>query len=282
MKTRMDQSGRKSLWRILRTILGRTLSALIAIVVLALLILIGGLHSPSSHLAAPLYSVTGGNLKLSVPFGSLKSGGGELWVKSQTTREWAPWTPIAWNLDFGWQGGVPEVSLRTNLGTIVAASRGISLVDIETSLPPRLLLMTVKHPLAKAPWRGDVKISIQKLDCDLNWRDPKSVECEGNSFLTWQGMGSSILPLAEFGTYALKITSQRKTQPKFSADVSTLSGAVNLSGTSTLTHHELRIQLRIKGEKSLIGGLDKIAGQEVKKVNDDGEFLIDISKKLSQ
>lgn len=250
---------------------------LISASLLTVLLLAIGLffRLPASTLGAAVASFSGDAVRLVLPSGQIGSGRAELWVRDAARREWLPWMPIAWTLAPEWRAGDPGLLLASNVGTVRFDRAGVSMSGIRINLPPNLLLGGVNHPLAKAPWRGDIELASRRLDCDWAGMRREFPSCDGQASLHWRGMGSAILPLQEIGSYAASIAAQSRNGGSWRADVETESGVVTLTGFAEVMKGAVAYRLRIKGDRHLMEGLDNIAGPRIRRLGKSGEFVLE-------
>lgn len=249
---------------------------LLAAVMLTMLLLVIGFafRLPASVLDPIVSAISHDAVRLVRPSGQVRSGRAELWVRDAARREWQPWMPIDWTLAPDWRDGSLGLQLVSNVGTVRFDRAGLLMSDIQVSLPPSLLLAGINHPLAKAPWRGDIDVTSSRLDCA--WAGMRQFpSCDGLARLHWRGMGSAILPLQEIGSYAALIDAQSRNGGSWRADVETESGVVALSGFAEVRNGAVAYRLNIKGESQLLDGLDDIAGQRVRQIGKSGEFVFE-------
>ena len=256
-------------------------SLLVPAVLLALALLVPplfvfiGLGLPAAALEAPVSSLTNGQVRFTLPSGQVRAGRAELWVRDSAGRDWLPWMPIDWTLRPRWRDNGPVLVLSSNAGSVTLDRSGLTLSDVRIGLPPALLLAGVDHPLANAPWRGDIILSSRRFVCGWSavWRNLSS--CAGAATMHWLGMGSSILPLQEYGDYVVAFSAQGPGSGSWRADVSTEAGVVAINGLVEATSGRGRYQLSIKSEKQLVEGLNSIAGTLSRKRGDAGEYILD-------
>lgn len=233
------------------------------------------LRLPASVLEAPVLSLAGGQVRFALPAGQVRAGRAELWVRDSASRDWLPWMPIDWTLNPAWRDSGPALVLSTGAGSVILDRSGLTLRGVRIDLPPGLLLAGVDHPLANAPWRGDIALTSQRFVCGWSvvWRDFSS--CAGAATLHWFGMGSSILPLQEYGDYVVAVSAPGQGAGGWRADVSTEAGIVTIAGFVEGTGGKGRYQLSVRSEKQLIEGLNSIAGPLSRKRGDAGEYILD-------
>jgi len=247
---------------------------LLALVLLVpLLFVFVGLRLPAAMLEAPVLSLANGQVRFTLPSGQVRAGRAELWVRDSTGRDWLPWMPIDWTLRPGWRDAGPALVLSSNAGSLTLDRSGLILSDVRIGLPPSLLLAGVDHPLANAPWRGDIIFSSQRLVCGWSAIRRNLSSCAGAATIHWLGMGSSILPLQEYGDYVVAISTQGGSS--WRADVSTETGIVAIDGFVEATSGRGRYQLSIKSEKQLVEGLNSIAGPLSRRRGGAGEYILD-------
>lgn len=252
------------------------LSLLVAAALITPLLAIGFVFSlPASLLDAAVGAISQDNVRLVLARGQVRSGRAELWVRDAARREWQPWMPVDWTLAPERRDGDLGLLVVSNVGTVRLDRAGLSLRNVRISLPPNLLLAGVNHPLARAPWRGDVELSASQLACDWAGWQREFPSCDGRASLTWRGMGSAILPLQEIGSYAASIAAQSQDGGNWRAAVETESGVVTLTGHAEVSRGALTYRLKISGESQLLEGLDDIAGPRVRRKGAAGEFVFE-------
>lgn len=252
-----------------------SLGLLIAVFPILLLLAIGfALRLPASILDSAMSAISQDAVRLVLPAGQIRSGHAELWVRDAARREWQPWMPIDWTLTPEWRDGDLGLLLVSNVGTVRLDRAGLSMRGVRISLPPNLLLAGVNHPLAKAPWRGDIELVSNRLDCDWAILRHEFPSCDGQASLRWRGMGSAILPLKEIGSYAALIAAESQTR-SWRADISTESGIVAIKGGAEIKSGAVSYRIAIKGENELMAGLNSVAGPDFKRQGNSGEFLLE-------
>lgn len=230
---------------------------------------------PASVLDTAVSAISDDVVRLVLPAGQIRSGHAELWVRDAARREWQPWIPVDWTLTPEWRDGNPGLVLVSNVGTVRFDRAGLSMSGVRVNLPPNLLLAGFNHPLAKAPWRGDIELVSSRLDCAWATWHREFPSCDGQAGLRWRGMGSAILPLKEVGSYAASIAAQSRNDGRWRADIETESGVVALAGFAEVKNGAVAYRLNIKGESQLLEGLEGIAGPLVRRIGKSGEFVFE-------
>ena len=233
------------------------------------------LQLPATLLASYVSSATQGNVRMVLPTGNVQAGHAELWVRDAARREWQPWLPLNWAWSLSWPQGAPALTLTSNIGALTLGRSGVSVAITKANLPPGLLLSGVSHPLASAPWQGDIQISTSQFFCTWSGLRQPIPACEGTAALRWLAMGSSVLPLQNFGNYATLLSAQSSNGAAWRAELTTESGAVNLNGFFEHKQGRSRYRISIKGDNALIGGLNNIAGPGFRKNEAAGEFVLE-------
>ncbi len=233
------------------------------------------LRLPASVLEGMVSSLTGGQVRLAVPSGQVRSGQAELWVRDSARQEWLPWMPIEWTLEPVWRDRRLVAVLDTSVGSAEAGLSDFILSGVRIGLPPGLLLSGVNHPLAAAPWRGDIELTSQRFTCRRAAMRHDFLRCEGAAMLRWHGMGSSILPWPDSGDYVVAISARRQDDSNFRADVSTEAGVVVINGFAEGSPSGGRYQLVVSSEKALIEGLNSVIGARSRKRGASGEYILD-------
>ena len=233
------------------------------------------LHLPASVLDVPVSRLSQERVRLALPAGTVQSGRGELWIRDVSGREWKPWLPVDWRLELRWAGIFPALDLVSNAGVLVLDRTGLTLTRAEFNVPPALVLSFVNHPLANAQWRGDIQVESRRFFCSWRGISQEVPGCDGQATLRWQSMGSSILPLQNFGSYAALVLAQPQDGGSWRADVTTDSGIVKLHGSAHIKQESFRYRIAISSENELIGGLNSIAGPSVRRQGNSGEFVLE-------
>ncbi len=251
---------------------GILLALLLILPVLAITI---AFRLPAALLEGPVLSLSHGQVRLALPSGQVRSGKAELWVRDPANREWQPWMPIEWALNFAWHQNGPVAKLSTNLGSIAIAGSDLSVSDVKAGLPPSLLLLAVDHPMAKAPWRGDISLTSRRFACERRGLHLDLASCEGTATVRWRGTGSAILPLPEYGDYLVEILARRADGGVLRADVSTASGVVSINGFVETRQGKGRYRLVVGSAQPLVIGLNSIVGELVTQRGESGEYILD-------
>lgn len=240
-----------------------------------LLAIVIALRLPAALLEEPLSALTRGQVRLTLPSGMIGSGKAELWVRDPANREWQPWMPIEWTLRMAWRQNGPAAEFSSNVGRVAVDRTGLTLSEIKLGLPPSLILAGVSHPMAKAPWRGDISLTSRHFACARHGLRPDFSSCEGAATVRWRRMGSSILPLPEYGDYIVDIAAQPTNGGRLRADVSTASGVVSINGFLEARQGGGRYQVVVGSNQPLVVGLNSIVGNLATQRGDSGEYILD-------
>ncbi len=248
---------------------------LVLLLILPVLAIPIALRFPAALLEGPVLSLTHGQVRLALASGQVRSGKAELWVRDPANREWQPWIPIEWALNFAWRRNRPLAELTTNVGSIAVSGVDLTMNDVKVWLPPNLLLLAVDHPMAKAPWRGDISLTSRRFACERRGLHFDWASCEGTATVRWRGTGSSILPLPEYGDYLVDISARRADGGVLRADVSTASGVVSINGFVETRQGPGRYRLVVGSEQSLVVGLNTIIGPLAPQRSESGEYILE-------
>jgi len=251
-------------------------ACLLAIAVIVLVV--GLLHLPSFWLEPVVGSVSGGLVRLNATAGTIGEGQGELWVRSETGANWSPWMPLRWTLSTVFTSesvtGGAAIAFTTNRGAAFANWQGVSFSKLNLPLHPGLLLGSISHPLAKAQWHGDIRLSTDRMLC--HWRAGGWIQsCEGGIELNWFGVSSPLFSIPEIGDYRLSLDARQAGDPPIQARVATISGMLGLTGTLDASARETRYRIEIEGDPAKINGLENIMGPSLKKTGQPGHYLLE-------
>lgn len=258
-------------------LLGIVLSFLVLLLCAALI-----LHLPATALAPVVAAIAGGQVRLVLPAGEVGAGRGELWVRDATRSDWVPWMPIKWTLTPAWNAGRPALLVVSDVGSLRVDQAGLTVNRVRFGLPPELLLVALDHPLAKAPWRGDVELVAGELSCAWAGLQHAIPACDGQAVVYWRGMGSAILPVRELGSFVAGISAQSRDAGRWRADVSTDSGssALVVAGFVEIANRTLKYDLTIGGDSVLTEGLGNVAGARLRHSDQAGGLILEGARKL--
>ena len=240
-----------------------------------LLVIVIALRLPAELLEGPVLSLTRGQVRLTLPSGQIGSGKAELWVRDPANREWQPWMPIEWSLNTAWRQNGMVAEFSSNVGRVTVDHTGLTMNEIKVGLPPSLVLAGIAHPMANAPWRGDISLTSRRFACEWFGLRPHFSSCDGAATVRWRGMGSSILPLPEYGDYIVEISAQHMNGGRLRADVSTASGVVSINGFVEAKQGSGRYRLVVGSDQPLVVGLNSIVGDLATQRGKTGEYILD-------
>lgn len=258
--------------RILRWPLALTV---VLLVVLPLLAAAAIFFLPAAALAPAVAALSRGQVRLAVPAGQLASGRGELWVRAAAGRDWQPWMPVDWRLSPVWNEGGPGLALATNFADLRLDRAGLTANRVRVQVPPELLVRVVDHPLANAPWRGDIGLTAEALRCPWSGLRGPVPACDGQARLHWQGMASSIVPIPELGSFAAAISAESRGGGRWRAALSTEHGVIAVSGYAELRNGVLAYRVGINGAAGLLADLDNVVGVGGSRRGESGEFILE-------
>lgn len=258
--------------RILRWPLALGLVLLAVVPVLAALALF---FLPAAALAPAVAALSGGQVRLAVPTGQLASGRGELWVRGAAGRDWQPWVPVDWQLSPVWNDAGPALVLATNFAHLRFDRAGLTANRVRIQVPPELLVRVVDHPLANAPWRGDIELAAEALRCPWSGLRRPVPACDGQARLHWRGMTSSIVPIPELGSFVAAISAESRGGGRWRAALSTEHGVIAVSGYAELRNGVLDYRVGINGAAGLLADLDNVVGVGGYRRGETGEFILE-------
>lgn len=271
-----SKSGRRSAagkaGRILRWPLALGLILLVVVPLLAALLLV---CLPAATLAPAVAALSRDQVRFAVPAGRLNSGRGELWVRGAAGRDWRPWMPVDWQLSPVWNEAGPALVLATNFADLRLDRAGLTVNRVRIQVPPEFLVQAVNHPLANAPWRGDIELTAGALRCPWSGLRRSMPACDGQARLHWQGMASSIVPIPELGSFVATISAESRSGGRWRAALSTEQGVIAVSGYAELRNGLLDYRIGINGAAGLLADLDNVVGVGGHRRGDAGEFILE-------
>lgn len=254
-------------------------SLLITSLLLSGLAIVAVCSLPASALEGYVSTLTRGTVRLAMASGTVRSGKAEMWVRDEARRKWQPWRPLSWEMKVLWRDSRlsiwPAIEISTNLGVGILNHKRLVLSAVNITLPPSLLLVHLNHPLANAPWQGNISLSSEQFTCDRATLESGMPLCDGKLIMRWQGMETSILPMQEFGNYTVTAVASSKDNLWFRADIVTESGTVLISGFAEGRDRSVRYQLKVKGEKSMMIGLSSVVGPLLRGSSDGSELALE-------
>lgn len=249
--------------------LGLALSAVLAVLAGSALF-----HLPAAALSPVVGAMTGDQVRLALAVGTLGSGRGELWVRDAARREWRPWMPVDWLLTPVWGEAGPGLALAGPFAGVRLDRAGLAVSRVRLHLPPDLLMRTFDHPLAKAPWRGDIELSAERLSCPWSGVQRPTPVCDGRALLRWQGMASAVVPIPELGSFVAAISADSRGEGRWRAELSTERGVIEVAGYAELRRGALKYRIGINGAATLLADLDNIVGAGGYRRGETGEFIL--------
>lgn len=199
-----------------------TLRVLFLAVALAVLALV---RAPATLVDQVVAGATDGHLRVLQAEGSIWNGRGVFASLSADGRSAQPW------LSGEWRAGLEHL-LTGRLGWRLAENGrdvlrielhpgGIDIVEVAFDAPLKPLLDSVPHPVARAGWRGAVRLTSPGWACD--WQRA----CTGTARFTWIDAGVELVPGRRFGDYELSATARGDNG---TLEVRTLSGDLMVDG----------------------------------------------------
>ncbi|MBB5017885.1 hypothetical protein HNQ59_001155 [Chitinivorax tropicus] len=238
---------------------------ILVIALLYLLFLVS--TAPASLLPMVLDKVLPGRIGLIGLSGSIWQGHAQqLTLDGQVLADKLDWSLSAWRLLTGRLG----IDLQATQGKakVVADTDSILLKETQLSLPLPLLGQVVK-PIGLYQLTGQGALNTQQFEWDRG-------VASGELVIEWRQAASGMVSLPTLGDYRL----EAKAGPRgFSGKVSTLSGALNVSGDGTWSQKEgLSVHLQLRpdpAQAAVLRPLLSVAGQPAA----DGTYYLNTSLK---
>ena len=240
--------------------------------VIAFAVAIAVVMAPASLLDGVLADATGGRLRLMQSSGSVWHGSGIFVSLAPDGRSAQPWLAGSWASEFDFLSAsvawrleeAEQIVLRITLDP-----RGVSISRAALDAPLRALLDSLPWPVARAGWRGVLRVDSNGIGCD--WRQ----ECHGNAQLTWLDAGVDLLPQQRFGDY--EITAEA-TGRDGSFQVHTLGGDIRIDGQGGWSlDGQPRFSGEVSGPEAIVGRLPNVMDGHAFPTGDPQRVKIDFN-----
>ena len=223
------------------------------LLVTALVLSIAVTMAPASLMDRVLARATDGRLRLMHTSGTVWHGSGVFVSLSPDGRSAQPWLSGTWasELDLtgasiGWRlEEAGQTVLRVTLGPA-----GMSVTRAALDAPLRALLDSLPSPIARAGWRGVLRIESNGVTCGWNQ------ECHGTARLTWLDAGVDLLPQQRFGDYEIDAEARGRLG---SFEVNTLGGDIRIDGKGGWdAQGQPRFRGQVSGPAAIVGRLPNV------------------------
>lgn len=195
---------------------------LLPIAALASLLIVAG--APAALMDRLLARLSDGRLRVLETSGSLWNGKGVFASLAADGRNAQPWLSATWaaefdvgSLELGWRlEEAQQVVLRFTLGPA-----GVAISRAAFDAPLKALLDSLPYPVARAGWRGVLRIESEGVLCN------RGQSCIGSARLIWRDAGVDLLPAQRFGDYEILAEAKGR---EGTFVVHTLGGELRLEG----------------------------------------------------
>lgn len=177
---------------------------------------------PAGFVDIAVASLTNGQVRVAEAAGSVWRGTG---IIATTTggRPALAWKPVSWHIT--WTGpDAPSLTIveqGRSVAVLNLTLRGPRLSALDTDAPARAFTHAIRHPLAQADLKGNIRLASDGIAC--SWKR----ECDGTLAVTWQGAAAGILPGRRFGDYLLSLVFSNGNT---AMQLTTLRGEPGISG----------------------------------------------------
>ncbi|MBX3684713.1 MAG: type II secretion system protein N [Rhodocyclaceae bacterium] len=240
------------------------------LLVAALAIALATLAAPASLMDTLLSNATDGRLRLMHTSGTLWHGKGDFVSLAPDGRSAQPWLAGSWGSELdpasagiAWRlEEAGQIVLRLALGP-----RGISISRAALDTPLRALLDSLPSPIARAGWRGVLRVESEGIDCD--WERA----CRGTAQLTWLDAGVDLLPQQRFGDYEV-LARAAGHDGRF--EVRTIGGEVRIGGQGGWnTDGRPYFHGEVSGPEAIVGRLPNVMDGYAFATGDSGRVSIE-------
>lgn len=210
--------------------------------------------APATLLDALLGAASEGRMRILQASGSLWQGRGIFASLTPDGGSAQPWLDGAWRAEWdelatgriGWRlEQADRVVLRLRLG-----AGGVELVEARLDLPLKSVLAAAPHPLARAGWRGAMRLDSPGMECD--WQG----QCRGSARALWTDAGLDIVPGQRFGDYELLASAHGR---QGTLRLRTLGGALGLDGEGGWREDgRIHFEGLVRGDPEIVGRLPNV------------------------
>ena len=240
------------------------------LLVAALAIALATLVAPASLMDSLLANATEGRLRVMHTSGTLWHGKGLFVSLAADGRSAQPWLSGNWQSEF--DPSAARIAWRLEeAGQIVLRlalePRGISITRAALDTPLRALLDSLPSPIARAGWRGMLRIASEGIDCDWNQ------DCHGTAQLTWLDAGVDLLPQQRFGDYEVLARAEGH-DGRF--EVRTLGGEIRIGGKGGWSSDgRPYFHGEVSGPEAIVGRLPNVMDGYAFATGDSGRVSIE-------
>ena len=186
---------------------------------------------PAASLAGWVEDNSGGRWKLSGAEGTLWNGSATLLVTesggaSTSTQRWRVVQNVRWR--WRWleilQGRLAfDAGLEQGGALIAVSSGGVSVENLDTTLPASVLGGLLTGPLARYGWTGNLQARSAAFKCAWSGH-----ACAGEVEILWSNAGISEISQTTLGSYRSRIIGEGQA---VHFDLATLDGRLQIAGT---------------------------------------------------
>ncbi|MBC9071682.1 type II secretion system protein N [Thauera sp. CAU 1555] len=212
--------------------------------------------------------LTDGQLRVVQTQGSVWRGQGVL-ASSEVSPRLTAARQVAWRTELE----LYRLAVRLRLSehgreqlVLTVAPTGLAIEKLGLDLPASLVSAAIRHPAARAGWRGRFLVDSSGLVCDAH------AVCAGKMTMEWHDAGVNLLPGHQLGTHRAVLAAMGRS---FDVAVNTLDGNVRVDGGGKITDGRLvALDLLFSGPPELVGRLPNVMDGHARLTGEPGQVRL--------
>lgn len=190
---------------------------------------------PASAVVPWIADASKGRLRLTSPEGRLWSGSGVLQARTGDSTTWHSAQTIRWQVRWNelWRGrmGV-EASFDNGMTLVTMGADGLSIEQLDATLPTSLIGVLLPGPLGRFGWAGTLSARGQDFSCVWQNRN-----CRGELELSWTDAAVAEIAGGELGDYRIRMVAEG---PNLRFDLDTRRGRLQINGSGEVSINSFR------------------------------------------
>ncbi|MFA7282449.1 MAG: type II secretion system protein N [Sterolibacterium sp.] len=224
---------------------------------------------PASALSPWVERASSGHWRLASAEGSVWNGSGMLLARSGDSASWNIVKNIRWQLRWGdlWRG---RIGVATTFGQgsslIAATAKGLSLEQLDATLPAPMILALLPGALGRYGWGGNLRLRSNAFRCV--WH---TYACLGEIELLWNNAEVAEVPGKALGDYRFRLVGEGQT---LRVDLFTLRGRLQINGTGDISARGLRFNGEATATGSNAASLNAVLNVLGRRTGIPGKYVI--------
>lgn len=185
---------------------------------------------PATWLAPWIDQASAGHWRLAAATGPLWDGNGILLVRAADNAPWRNAQSIRWQLQWRelWRGRINiATTLEQGALRIVATPGGISVEQLDVTLPAAEIAPQLPGALGRYGWTGSLNARSTDFQCGWNGH-----ACHGEIELLWNDAAVSEIPGPALGDYRLRLVGEGQA---LHVDLATQRGRLQIAGKGEIS-----------------------------------------------